>query len=101
MGIFSCDYEDCERKARWEVYFKDAQGESKWCYLCFWHYLKVRFWERDAEGFCKVDTDRETLEQIREDLWSIQGDLMLIKEKMKIKEPKVYEEEKPEEKGFA
>lgn len=110
MGIFSCDYENCERKAHMECFecSDDSKGEpemGKWWYFCFWHYIWLRirilFHKEEKLGFARVDTDRETLEHIREDIWDIQCDLMMIKEKLKIKEPKVYEEENPEEKGFA
>jgi len=106
MGIFSCDYENCNGKPYMECFDSGSKDEtSTWWFFCFWHYIWLRirilFHKEDKMGFAKVDTDRETLEHIREDIWDIQMDLMLIKEKLKIKEPKAYEEEKPEEKGFA
>jgi hypothetical protein len=106
MGIFSCDYENCTKKPYIECFSSGNDEESsKWWYFCFWHYILLRIrillHKEDKLGFARVDTDRETLEHIREDIWDIQMDLMLIKEKLKIKEPKTYEEEKPEEKGFA
>ena len=102
MGIFSCNYNDCEKRAHSEVFFEDEEGIGKWCYLCFWHYIWLRFIKREkGNGYCKVSTDREAIEHIHEDIWDIQGDLGLIKEKLKIREKKVYEKEKPEEKGYS
>jgi len=111
MSIFSCDYEGCERKPYVECYEiggneNREDGEpGKWWWVCFWHYVWIRililFRRQDKIGFAKVDTDRESIEHLHQELWDIQGDLTLVKEKLKIKEPKVYEPEKEEEKGFA
>ncbi len=107
MGIFSCDHEDCERKPYMECFeISDKEdGEiGKWWYFCFWHYVWVRFrnlfYKDEKLGFARVDTEREAIEHIRMELWDIQTDLMLIKEKLKIKEQKIYDEEKQEDKGF-
>ena len=88
MGIFSCDYGNCNGKPYME--YLDTAGEnSSWGYLCFWHYLLVRihrFIHRDKHlGFADVDTDREFMERIMEEITSIQYDLMEIKEKLGIK----------------
>jgi len=77
---FKCDWEGCERKPYMEVI---KPGDS-WSYLCFWHYLYTKF-RGDEVGYCKVDTDRELLENIREEIWEIQLDLIEIKEKLNIK----------------
>ena len=99
---FRCDYnETCRWKPSMECFYEDEEKERHWCYLCFWHYIWVRFIKREkGNGYADVDTTREAIEQLREELWDIQGDLMLIKEKLKIKEPKVYEPGKEEEKGY-
>ena len=103
MGIFSCNYGNCERRPHIEVYYEDEEKKSCWCFLCFWHYIWVRFIKREkGNGYADVDTNREVLEHILEEIWDMQHDLWKIKEKLKIKEEKVtYETEKPEEKGFA
>jgi hypothetical protein len=87
MGIFKCDWKECRHKPYAEIFYNDEE-ESKWCYLCFWHFIYARL-RRDKIGWCKVDTDREMLEQIREEIWELQSDLMDIKKKLKIKEKKV------------
>lgn len=102
MGVFSCDYEDCQRKP----YVECFSGENNsWFYFCFWHYLWARltrkFKNEEKLGYCRVDSDRELMERIQADIWTIQEDLCAIKEKLKIKEKPIYHEEKPEEKGFA
>jgi hypothetical protein len=107
MGIYTCDYEDCERKPYMECLETSSKDEEgRWWFFCFWHYvwlrIRILFHKEEKLGFARVDSDRETLEHIRQDIWDVQMDLMQIKEKLKIKEKKVtYEEEKPEEKGFA
>jgi hypothetical protein len=89
MSQFGCDYKDnCTKKPYMEAY--EVKGKKHaWYYLCFWHYLLTRI-KRKGLGYCKVDTDREMLERIMEEIWDIQGDLIQIKEKLKIKSD--YEE---------
>jgi hypothetical protein len=41
----------------------------------------------DRIGWCRVDTDREAIEHLKEDIWDIQNDLWDIKHKLKIKGP--------------
>ena len=98
MG-YNCDYEVrkgyCGKKPYMECYYEDEsdgdkEGESHWCYFCFWHYIWVRFIRRDKDnGYAKVDTDRKVLVSILEELWDIQDDLWKIKKKLGIKEKKI------------
>ena len=94
---FKCDYykrngDTCNRKPYVEVFVPSTEEEDGyWAYLCFWHYLKERILKlfgksRNDFGWCKVDTNREMLENIMEEIWGIQYDLMEIKEKLGIKE---------------
>jgi hypothetical protein len=64
---------------------QNGEGESKWGYLCFWHYLWVRIHRDKHIGFAKPDTLREAIEHVREEIWDVQGDLMEIKEALGIK----------------
>ena len=90
MGIFSCDYKDCNRKAYMEIHMPETKDDpSCWCYSCFWHYLISRI--RTILGlnnyeYSRVETDREAVEYIRMELWDIQVDLAKIKEKLGIKD---------------
>ena len=92
MGIFSCDWgNDCSHEPYAEIFYEDEEeekGEHKWCYLCFWHFIWARL-RGDKFGWCKVDTDRELMEHILEEIWDVQSDLMDIKKKLGIKEKKV------------
>jgi hypothetical protein len=57
---------------------------SKWWYLCFWHYLFYRIKNDKNMGYATVDTDREAIESLKEELWDIEADLYLIKEKLEL-----------------
>ena len=96
---YNCDYRGtCFRKPYVEVFpsKKNENSEWKttgtWNYLCFWHFWKERirrFFGKVEFWWCNVDTDRETLENILEELWGIQDDLWKIKKKLGIKEKKI------------
>jgi len=96
MGIFSCDWckdkvsNKCERTPLMEVFFsKTEDREVYWCYVCRWHWYKLLiqkwFGKRDF-GACKVDTDREFMEHMMEEIIDIQYDLMDVREALGIKE---------------
>ena len=94
MGIFSCEYHKkdkvCRFKPYMEYYYKDEDNNSLWCYICFWHYIWIRFFKREeSNGFARVDTDREAIEHILEELWSIECDIIGIEEKLGIKQKKI------------
>jgi len=108
MSNYKCNWEKkngnmCCRKPYAEIYpyneeeFKqtieaspDKDGdypefEGKWYYLCYRHFIMAKL-RGDKFAWCKVDTDREIMENIREEIWNLQGDIFQIKEKLKIKE---------------
>ena len=50
---YKCDYPKCIRKPFAEVYdIVETPMESKWCYLCFWHFIQERRWRT---MWCIVD----------------------------------------------
>jgi len=63
--------------------------ESKWGYLCFWHYLWYRLTRTKEVGYARVDTDREAIEHLQESIWDLHSDIYEIKKKLGIKEKKV------------
>jgi len=82
---FRCNWHiECQRKPYVEIFYEKEDGDHAWCYLCFWHYLYAKF-RGDEFGYTKINTNREMLENIMEEIWDIQGDLIEIKEKLGIK----------------
>ena len=74
----------------WEYEYPKFEG---WSYLCLRHFIMAKL-RGDQFAWCRVDSNRELMENIREELWDIQEDFALIKEKLKIKEEGVEELEK-------
>jgi len=74
---FKCDWENCERKPFAEVY-----KEHGWNYLCFFHFLLSKIL-RHRYSWCRIDSDREILEEILEEIYTIQYDLIDLKEEIK------------------
>lgn len=60
-------------------------SDKGWSYLCRWHFYMARL-RRDKILWCKVDSDRDTMENILEEIWDIQSDIYDIKEKLGIKD---------------
>ena len=98
MGIFNCEYtRNCERRPHIEMHWHSDDGESHWCYVCFWHYLIARIrklLKLNDFGWCRVDTDREAVEYLRCEPWDIHQDLAEIKEKLGIKNESLEELER-------
>lgn len=113
MSCFKCDWKKkngmmCGRVPFAEVYPYDEEEfkrtieampdfggdypefEGSWAYLCLRHFIISKL-RGDKFAWCRVDTDRELMEGIREEIWDLQGDVIQIKEKLKIKE-KIPEE---------
>jgi len=89
MSIFRCDCKpNCRRRPYAEVFFPTTkEKDGYWIYACYWHFLILRLKRFDGKisfGWCKIDTDRERIEDIEELLWDIWGDLFEIKEKLGI-----------------
>ena len=107
MSIFCCDWSDkdgfkCARRPYAEIFPIEEEGKEEedfcgikgwkykppkfkggWSYLCFRHFIRAKL-RGDHFAWCKVDTDREAIESIREELCDIQSDLWDIKEKLGI-----------------
>jgi hypothetical protein len=77
MTMYKCNWEGCERKPYAEIYYTE-DGESKWSFLCIWHFIRAKL-RRDEFAWCPVDTDREAIEQIKEEIWDLQSEIMEIK----------------------
>jgi len=92
MSHFKCDCKEfCRHKPYAEIYYPSTEEEEgKWFYACFYHLLVLKikrfFGKTKPFGWCKVDTDRETLERILDEIYSIQSDLWDIKEEMGLNE---------------
>jgi hypothetical protein len=90
MSIFNCNWNDrCERKPYKEIHYSLSEDDSRWCYVCFWHYIIARIHRllgKKDFAWCRIDTDREVIEQLKYDMWDIQADLDEIKEKLGIKD---------------
>ena len=97
MSIFKCDYKKknsiCSKKPYMEIYPFEKNDEGKWesmhswCYLCFKHYLIMRFqrlFGRVKFSCCRADNLRESIEDNKEMIWGIQSDLYEIKDKLGI-----------------
>jgi len=96
--VFRCDYKKgekdfCGKKPFAEVYpfIKNEEGEweaeGSWCYLCLKHFLIMRIKAMLGKvkfGWCRVDSSRDTLEHIREELWDLQADIYAIKDRLGI-----------------
>lgn len=100
MVYFGCDHEKkdgskCDKRPYAELLFPTTDEEDGyWVYACRWHTLihKLRrIRGKEAFGWCKVDTDREAIEGLKEEIWSVQSDLMDIKEKLGIEDSETEE----------
>ena len=95
MGIYSCDWHknkdsiECGKTPLMEVFFPTTkERDGYWCYVCRWHYYKllIQKWIGKKDfGACKVDTDREFMEHMMEEITDIQYDLIDIREALGIK----------------
>lgn len=95
MGIYCCDWQtrkgiECGKSPLMELFFPTTEDrDGYWCYVCRWHYYKllIQKWRgRRDFGACKVNTDREFMEHVMEEIIDIQYDLMDIREALGIKE---------------
>ncbi len=119
MSTFRCDWRKndgftCGKKPYMEIYplkvkdedtgeieegniegwnYKYPKFQGSWSYLCWKHYILAKL-KGHKFCCCRVDNLRETLENIKEELWDIQGDIFEIKDKLNIKSPGLEELER-------
>jgi len=92
MSRFKCDcHPTCKRKPRYEIIIPSTEErEGAWSYACLWHliclFIKSKLGKFPGFGWCKVDNEREMLENLMEEIWSIQNDLWDIKEHLGLNE---------------
>lgn len=110
MSTFKCDWTNkhnfkCSRKPFVEIFplkdpiemqeiegwdFEYPQFEGNWSYLCLRHFILAKL-KGHKFCYCRVDSNRDALEDIKEMLWDIGGEIIAIKEKFGITDPDIKE----------
>jgi len=73
---FRCDAKGCNRFPYMEMYDLD---EHKWYYLCRIHYIIDRLKNGNKHGYAKVDTVREMLDGLRQDLFNLELEVISLR----------------------
>jgi len=79
---FRCDVNECSRKPYMEMY--DLENHT-WSYMCRWHYYLDRFKKNKKHGYCRVDSQIELLNEIRDSMFYLECEIEEMKQEIRKK----------------